>query len=196
MIGHSRHRTGRATAYEHAIRFTKNSASNNVGWTQLDPSPYASSSVVGLPTFTLEPGLWQLTLSGTHTVNYTNPLQANQPIGPMVECITLSATLPLTQRRIVFNGIINLGGDPQAAQSVPQGTSDVYNGLYLSGDTDRDQFSFGPDQPGSLDDRGDTTVRLDQQCSFTFFYDSTPGGLTINYQVTAASYLLTCYKLA
>lgn len=201
MIGHARHRTGRVTDFEAEVVLTKNSPANNVGFTPTDTSAVAwGAEIEGNPGFVLTPGLWQITMTGNHTVNYANPNQAPRPIGPIIESVTGGPSTPIAGRRIVYNGTIGTGGDPEAALNVPQGTSDIRNGLFAASDPDRFNFIFGPNDPDGdpidFDAGASFFLTITENCSFKFYYDPTPGGLTISYTVTDGLYTVTARRMA
>ena len=197
MIGHARHRTGRVSAFEAEIVLTKSGPSPGEGWTPTDSSAAAYGDTAGNSIFVLNPGLWQLSMTGTHTVSYNQPNQAPRAIGPMIECVTGGPGNPVAGRRIVFNGSIGGTGDAEAALAVPHGTSSIYNGLYAADNADRFNFLFGP--VGTNNDQftgASFRLALREPCAFQFVYDTSPGGLDISYVVTAGNYTITARKLA
>ena len=194
MIGHARHRTGRVAEFEAEIVLTKSGPSPGEGWTPTDSSAAAYGDTAGNSVFVLNPGLWQLSMTGTHTVSYNLPNQAPRSIGPVIECIT-GGNNPVAGRKVVY-----------ASSSVPNGTSSIYNGSYtdatvttgLAAYENRFNFLFGP--VGFADDQFNQAsfrLALREPCAFQFVeYDTSPGGIDISYVVTAGNYTITARKLA
>lgn len=207
MIGHARHRTGRVAAFEQQLVLTKSSPANDILFQPTVQTGIAyGADVQGRSGFVLNPGLFEITLTGTQTVAYANPNQAPRAIGPMLICFTGGANAPVAGRRVVYNGSVSGPGDEDAGLLVPQGTSEIRNGTFQGGappglenSPDRFNLLFGP--VGAFDDQfNQATLQLrvgaGTTVAFQLVYDLTPGGLDISYQVTAGTYTLTVNRLA